>query len=148
MPLPKEAGIHTKGIGLIFFGDPAQILPISGLSIWSTQLKNERKKCTELSIEGLTVFRNVLGMLRIDLVPGYNEIHQKYKKKLSAEDHKAFHKAYRTFGQYAYVGDYNAVHLDEFKRTDGSPEAEQFGELLKHVRYGKFESTDLSELKI
>ena len=48
----EEAGIHAKNIGLIFFGDPAQILPISGLSIWSTQLKNERKKCTELSVEG------------------------------------------------------------------------------------------------
>ena len=35
----EEAGIHAKNIGLIFFGDPAQILPISGLSIWSTQLK-------------------------------------------------------------------------------------------------------------
>ena len=76
----EEASIHTKNIGLIFFGDPAEILPISGLSIWSTQLKNERKKSTELSIEGMHAFRNLMGMSRIDLVPGYNDMHQKYKK--------------------------------------------------------------------
>ena len=33
----------------------------------------------------------------------------------------------------------NAVYLDEIKRSDGSVEAQQFGELLKRVRYGKFD---------
>ena len=28
---------------------------------------------------------------------------------------------------------------DEIKRSDGSVEAQQFGELLKRVRYGKFD---------
>ena len=51
------------------------------------------------------------------------------KKKLSAEEHKAFRKAYQEFGQYAYVGNYNAVYLDEIKRSDGSVETQQFGEL-------------------
>ena len=143
----EEAGIHAKNIGLILFGDPAQILPISGLSIWSTQLKKERKKCTELSVEGLNTFRNLMGMLRLDLVPGYNEINHNYKKQLSVEERNAFRKAYQTFGQYAYVGDYNAVYLDEIKMSDGSVEAQQFGELLKRVRYGKFETSDLNELK-
>ena len=41
--------------------------------------------------------------------------------------------------EYAYVGNYNAVYLDEIKRSDGSGEAQQFGELLKRVRYGKFD---------
>ena len=41
--------------------------------------------------------------------------------------------------QYAYVGNYNAVYLDEIKRSDGSVEAQQVGELLKRVRYGKFD---------
>ena len=43
------------------------------------------------------------------------------------------------FDQYAYVGNYHAVYLDEIKRSDGSVEAQQFGELLKRVRYGKFD---------
>ena len=29
--------------------------------------------------------------------------------------------------------------MDEIKRSDGSVEAQQFGELLKRVRYGKFD---------
>ena len=33
------------------------------------------------------------------------------------------------------------------KRSDGSVEAQQFGELLKRVRYGKFETSDFNELK-
>ena len=37
------------------------------------------------------------------------------------------------------MGNYNAVYLDEIKRSDGSVEAQQFGELLKRVRYGKFD---------
>ena len=37
------------------------------------------------------------------------------------------------------MGNYNAVYLDEIKRSDGSVEAQQFGKLLKRVRYGKFD---------
>ena len=39
------------------------------------------------------------------------------------------------------MGNYNAVYLDEIKRSDTlwSVEAQQFGELLKRVRYGKFD---------
>ena len=33
----------------------------------------------------------------------------------------------------------NAVYLDEIKRNDRSVEAQQFGELLKRVRYSKFD---------
>ena len=46
---------------------------------------------------------------------------------------------YGEFNQYAYVGNYNAVYLDEIKRSDGSLESQLFGELLKRVRYGKFD---------
>ena len=37
------------------------------------------------------------------------------------------------------MGNYNAVYLDEIRRSDGSVEAQQLGELLKSVRYCKFE---------
>ena len=93
-------------------------------------------------MEGLNAFRNLMGMLRLDLVPGYNEINHNYKKEISVEERNAFRKAYQKFGQYAYVGNYNAVYLDEIKRSDGSVEAQQFGELLKRVRNG-----NLNELK-
>ena len=96
----------------------------------------------------MTAFRDLMGMSRIDLVPGYKEVHRKYTKKTpSAEEHKVFRKAYQQFGQNVYIGNYNAVYLDEIKRSDGSAEAQQFGELLKRVRYGKFENSDINELK-
>ena len=37
------------------------------------------------------------------------------------------------------MGNYNAMYLNEIKRSDGSVEAQQCGELIKRVRYGKFD---------
>ena len=144
----EEAQRDTEDIGFIFLGDPAQIMPIGGIPLWSTQLKNENKKCSLHSVNGMHGFRRIMGMARVDTVDGYDYLQKNRKQeKLTPAERWAFRQASQKFGQNVYIGNYNAVYLDEIKRSDGSPEAEQFGNLLKRVRYGKFEDSDLAELK-
>ena len=142
----QEAEINTEDIGFIFFGDPAQLMPIGGTPLWSTQLKNENKKCSLHSVNGMAGFRHIMGMERVDTVDGYKDL-QKIRQTNTRSERWAYRKATQKFGQNVYIGNYNAVYLDEIKRTDGSPEAEKFGNLLKRVRYGNFKETDLAELK-
>ena len=51
------------------------------------------------------------------------------------------------FGRKVYDGNYSAVFLDEILRTDNSKLSQQFGKLLKKVRYGNFSDNDMKSLQ-
>ena len=120
------------------------------MCLWSTSLKNDNnRKCSKISIQGMNHFRSIMGMRRLDTIPGYSErqllINKQGRLSNSEKERKDFFD--QEFGKLVFDGKYHAVFLDEIKRSDGSLEANEYGEYLKSVRYGKFDEEKIDRLK-
>ena len=135
----EEAGIDTKDIGIVFFGDPAQISPIGGLPVWSIQ-ESESK----LSIKGMVDFRNLMGMKPVQDIEGYAKLKSLNKKKKYDAEYDNYHQL---VGQHVYEGKYNAVYMDEVMRTDHSKLSQDLQEVQMQGRYGNFNVQSLFTLQ-
>ena len=150
----KRTEVDLDRLGLAFFGDPAQLEPICGKSIWSTMPPkgNMEKSATQASLKGRDDFRVIMGMPLLKDIPLFEkwmELIQKIekKKKLSEAEIIEKRKLDEKVGRHLYDGNYQAVYLDECKRSDNTEEAIKFAQLNKRVRYGEYTDIDLKELK-
>ena len=70
-----EAKIDYAKIAYVFFGDPAQCEPIGDLATWSIilPLSKFNKTWQQMSRDGLTFFRQIMGMERLDNLSDHKE---------------------------------------------------------------------------
>ncbi len=148
-----DAEIDIDQIGFIFFGDPAQCEPIGDDCLWSIVLPLlVKSKWEQMSYDGITYFRHIMGMTPLEKLPHYKEREKliqklRNKKKLNFKEISQKEIYDQLFARLAFDGNYKAVYLDQVQRTDGSPESEELVKLSTKVRYGKYELDDLVKLK-
>ena len=134
-----EAGVNMDHIGVLFVGDPAQILPIGDAPVWSLrQRSDDGKECSEASILGMAAFRELFRMPALDTLPGY-ETWRSSLGKNPADLSDSVRAEVARFRASAYDGDFETVYLNEVRRTVENDEfATQFtGDVLPSMRYGK-----------
>ena len=134
-----EAGIDLDDIGVVFVGDPAQILPIGDSPVWSLRQQTDNgKPLCQASILGMAAFRELFRMPPIDTVPGY----QAWRETLGQNpwditDTVRLEVAH--FRLAAFDGDYETVYLNEVRRTvEDDQLASHFTKVvIPSFRYGK-----------
>jgi len=144
----RDAHIDFNKMGVIFCGDPAQLLPIGGEPCWSLKLNQSKtnKSYDDQSIFGLADFRTLFRMDKLEDVPNYSAWKSIETLKAPTE---AQRKAVAEFTLQAYLrGDYDAVYLTDILRTvAGDPDSEKMVKhLIPNARYGKSTEADLLEL--
>ena len=144
-----EAGVNMDHIGVLFVGDPAQILPIGDAPVWSLrQRSDDGKECSEASILGMAAFRELFRMPALDTLPGY-ETWRTSLGKNPADLSDSVRAEVARFRASAYDGDFETVYLNEVRRTVENDEvATQFtGDVLPSMRYGKATPEKIQWLK-
>jgi len=144
----RDAHIDFDKMGIIFCGDPAQLLPIGGEPCWSLKLTQGKtnRSYDDQSIFGLADFRTLFRMHKLENVPGYSAWKSIETLRTPTE---AQRKAIATFTLHAYIeGDYDAVYLTDILRSvAGDPDSERMVKhLIPSARYGKSTGADLLEL--
>ena len=143
----KMAHIDLAKVGIILIGDPAQLLPIAGEPCWSIKMKNKSlSECSEDSIVGLSDFRSLFRMPRLEQLPNFGE----FKKNTSVKNpNELQRKQISEFTYRALYGDYDAVFLHEIKRgVVGDPLSYEFiTELIPSCRFGKITERKLMRMR-
>ena len=145
-----EAGIDASNIGIVFVGDPAQILPIGDAPIWSIRHKSERggKELSKLSRDGITTFRQQFRMPPLEEVPGHDSYMKSLQKSVCLTPKEQ--KMVDIFLSQVNKGDYEVIFLDEvMRKVSGDEISHKFvSEILPNMRYGKIRQQDMEFLKI
>ena len=119
--------MSTNNIGFVPFGDPGQLPPIGGLPAWCIDHNGNIH-----SLKGIMDFRDIFRMKPLAEVKCYQKVKSMSKKNgADGKIHQDYGKYYQEFGQDVYIGDYNAVYMDETMRTDNSKASEV---LFRHKR--------------
>ena len=144
----RDAHVDLDKMGVIFCGDPAQLLPIGGEPCWSLKLTQGKanKSYDNESIFGLADFRTLFRMCKLEDVPNYSA--WKSIETLNAPT-EAQRKVIAEFTLQAYLlGDYDAVYLTDILRSvAGDADSERMVKhLIPNARYGKSTEADLLEL--
>ena len=109
----RSIHIDLDKIGVIFIGDPAQLLPIGGEPCWSIKLKrNNFQEFSEDSYIGLAEFRHLFRMPNLEQVPNFDLFKRNEACKNPTETQR---KQMAQFTLDALIGDYMAVYLSEIK---------------------------------
>ena len=130
-------------LGVLFIGDPAQLLPIGSEPLWSIRSKTDRgKPCTDDSLFGIISFRELFGLKPLEKVKNY-ELWKKYEKTIRKT--KSMRKDMANFTFEAMLGTYDVVYLKEVRRSvDGDDESEfLIKTMIPKVRYGKIDEDDI-----
>ena len=113
----EEAGVNLDHIGVVFVGDPAQILPIGDCPVWSLRQKtDDGKDCCEASLLGMLAFREVFRMPAIETVDGFAA----WRRLADRQPHELTDTERLEVARFraaALVGDYETVYLNEVRRT-------------------------------
>ena len=142
-------------VGIVFAGDPAQILPIGDATIWSTRIfksktKNKRsQEYDKISLLALISFRDQFGLKPLSEIEGH-EVWNKYCKDphsplITEEDRKKLSQ----YRQNVFRGTYKCVVLEEVKRKDDdNPLAVKYTtEILPQMRFGNVTSNHIKFIK-
>ena len=143
----RQAQVNLNQMGIIFIGDPAQLLPIGGEPCWSIQRQKVTGRAfSKESYQGLMEFRNLFDMPHLENIPNYNawQINSKAKKPTEAE-----RKQIAQFTLDALQGNYLAVYLDDVRRTIANDQ--QSEDMVKHLiprsKFGKTTERDIIRLQ-
>ena len=139
-----QANVDVSKVGIVLVGDPAQILPIGDLPLWSIDTKNAKgKKCSKNSIEGISSFRQQFRMLPLEKISGFQVylksqnkvIKLKYEEKLELKN----------FYDNIFEGEYDVIFLKEVKRRlIGDEVSHEFvSNILRNMRYGNVSAKDM-----
>ena len=102
--------------------------------------------CHSDSIYGLNEFRELFRMPKLEDIPNFNNFKWNEKEKRPSELQR---RQISEFTFAALQGDYDAVYLDEVKRSiHGDKQSDLFiGNLIPRSRYGKATEKDLITYK-
>ena len=133
-----EANIDMDHVGVLFVGDPAQILPIGDSPVWSLRRQtDDGKDCCAASILGMVAFRELFRMPALDTLAGFDVWTKTAgKKPLQLTDDERAQVA--QFRLAAFDGDYQTVYLNVVRRTvDNDEVAAEFTKtVIPSFRYG------------
>ena len=145
----EEAGVNLEDIGVLFVGDPAQILPIGDSPVWSfRQETDDGKECCEASLLGRVAFRALFRMPALDTVDGY----ETWRSTAGKPRHELTNDERRQvalFRAAAFDGDYETVYLNEVRRTiENDQLASHFTkEVIPSFRFGRASRSMLQWLR-
>ena len=144
--LAEAAKIDLKKIGIILIGDPAQLLAIGGEPCWSIKTKkSDKKSYSDISLHGLSDFRQEFGMRNLTAIPGFSVFKQnEVAKKPTLAQRKQISK----FTDLAFEGTYESVFLTEQKRAIAEDDlCTRHNELVNDGRFGHTSARNLIQLK-
>ena len=150
MTMIQTAGINKERFGVIYIMDPAQVFPVAGEPPWSIKLKKDNNRdFSEDSYFGLSEFRSLFRMPKLEQVKGYDVWRRAESNKCKRSKNEELRKSIAEFTLRAFEGDYEAVALTYINRSvRGDSLSEEFvSKLIPSCRYGKVTERDLIRMR-
>ena len=145
----QEARVNLDHIGVLFVGDPAQILPIGDSPVWSLREKtDDGRDCCQDSLLGRVEFRELFRMPAVETV----ECFDAWRGTVGKPRHELTDREREQVARFraaAFDGDYQTVYLNEVHRVvqDDQNAAHFTNVIIPSFRYGRASATNLQWLR-
>ena len=142
-------------VGIVFAGDPAQILPIGDTTLWSTRIfkcKTKNKSASEydkISVLGLITFRDQFGLKAQSQIKGHDIWNKYCKDPLNPSFTEEDRQKLCQYRQNVFKGKYQCVVLEEVKRKedDNLLAVEYTTKILFQMRFGEVTAEHINFIK-